>query len=179
MDVTPGMRYVGRWTVSAVLPVVGLFLLLVRLLAFAGISLSVGGSIALLAVNFLAVLTAYIASNEISQWRRAAASGARLIPRIQGYLPGNVDKLFAAIGKAETDYIGSYKSVFVIMGTEGRPSGTAILEEIQLHGPVVNLRYLWADLIITVEPQDIKVSRRVGRVSFSCINDSLPDYSGY
>jgi cytochrome P450 len=87
----------------------------------------------------MAVLTIYIASIEISQRRRAAASGARLIPRIQGYMPGNVDMLFHMISRVETDYIGA-----------------AVLEQIQLHGTVLNLRFLWEDLIVTAEPQDIK-----------------------
>ncbi|KAH0834209.1 cytochrome P450 [Lanmaoa asiatica] len=157
MEATPGMRYVGRWAVSTVLPFVGLFLLLVRLLASAGISLSVGESIALSAVTFLAVLITYIVSIEILQRRRAAVAGARLIPRIQGYLPGNLDMLLDMIGRVETDYIGSYKSDSIIMGTdEGRQSGASILEQVQLHGPVVNVRYFWEDIIFTIEPQNIK-----------------------
>ena len=106
MDPTPGVRYIGRWVVSTALPIVGLFMLLARLLAAAGTSLSIGGSILLFGATFMAVLTIYIASIEISQRRRAAASGARLIPRIQGYMPGNVDMLFHMISRVETDYIG-------------------------------------------------------------------------
>ncbi|KAG8215368.1 cytochrome P450 [Butyriboletus roseoflavus] len=133
------MRYVTRWTVSAILPLFGLFLLLPRLLGVVGISLSTGASIALLLVTFLAILTAYIVSIEISQSRRAAASGARLTPEIQGRLPGNVDKLLYMIARVETEYLG----------------GT-MEEEMQLHGPVVNVRFLWEDFIVTTEPQDIK-----------------------
>lgn len=107
MELTQGMRYIARCTVLAVLPLVGIFLLLQRLLVFAGISLFFGGSIALFFVTSLAILTGYIVSIEYSQYRRATASGARLIPRIQGRLPGNVDKLLNLIGRTETDYIGS------------------------------------------------------------------------
>lgn len=103
------MRYIGRLMVSAVIPVVGLLLPLARLFASAGISLSVAGSVALLAATILAALTVYIVSTEISQRRRAAASGARLIPRVQGYLPGNVDLMLNMIGREGTDYIGSCK----------------------------------------------------------------------
>ena len=112
MQLTPGVRYLTRWTVSAILPLVGVFLLLLKLLAFTGISLSLGGSIALLPVTFLAILTGYIISIDNSQRRRAAAAGARLIPQIQGYLPGNVDKLFDMVGRVETDYIGSFRNHF-------------------------------------------------------------------
>ncbi|KAI9463428.1 cytochrome P450 [Boletus coccyginus] len=139
MELTPGMRYIGRLTVSAVFPVVGFFLLLARLVASVGISLSVGGSIALLAATILVASTVYIVSIEISQRRRAAASGARLVPRVQGYLPGNVDVKLNMIGREKTDYIGQ-----------------PILEHMQFHGPVVNLKVLWEDVIITAEPQDIK-----------------------
>jgi ABC-type Na+ efflux pump permease subunit len=111
MELTPGMSYIARWTVSAISPIVGLFLLLMRLLASTGISRSAGGTIALLPVTFLAVLAVYILSIEINQRRRAVAFGARLIPRIQGYLPGNVDMLLNMIRRTETDYIGSCKSI--------------------------------------------------------------------
>lgn len=175
MELTPGMRYIGRWTVSAIFPIVGLYLLLMKLFGFARISLSAGGAIALLVVTFLAILTVYIVSIEISQRRRAAASGARLIPRIQGYLPGNVDILLNMVGRMETDYIGGFKSNFIIMdSTDGeRPLGAAALEQVQLHGPVVNLRFLWEDVIVTTEPQVIKVSCRVYVGLSSCVNDSL------
>jgi hypothetical protein len=79
----------------------------VRLLALAGIYLSVGGSVGLLTATFLTILTANVVSIEIYQRRRAAALGARLIPVLQGYLPGNVDKLFELIRRTETDYIGN------------------------------------------------------------------------
>ncbi|KAF8549680.1 cytochrome P450 [Imleria badia] len=156
MELTPGMRYIARWTVSAISPIVGLFLLLMRLLASTGISRSAGGTIALLPVTFLAVLAVYILSIEINQRRRAVAFGARLIPRIQGYLPGNVDMLLNMIRRTETDYIG-----------------TAVLEQLQLHGPVLNMRFLWEDLIVTTEPQDIKMSYKFCVGLSSCINDSF------
>ncbi|KAG6377923.1 cytochrome P450 [Boletus reticuloceps] len=119
MELTPGVHCIGRWTVSVVFPIVGLFLLLLRLLAYAGIPLSTGGSAALLVATFLAVLAVYIVSIEISQRRRAAALGARLVPRIQGYLPGNMDMLLDMIGRTETDYIGGCKSNFVVLDTDG------------------------------------------------------------
>ncbi|KAF8126333.1 cytochrome P450 [Boletus edulis] len=143
MELTPGMHYIGRCMVSVVFPIVGLFLLLQRLLAYAGIPLSTGGSVALLVAIFLAVLAVYIVSIEISQRRRAAALGARLVPRIQGYLPGNMDMLLHMIGRTETDYIG-----------------TALLEQIRLYGPVINLRFFWEDVFLTIEPQNIKASLR-------------------
>lgn len=107
MELTPGMRYIGRWIVSSILPIIGLFVVVVRLLAFAGIYLSVGGSVALLTATLLTIQTAHVVSIEIYQRRRAAALGARLIPEIRGYLPGNVDKLFELIRRIETDYIGN------------------------------------------------------------------------
>lgn len=187
MELTPGMRYLGRLAASIVFPVIGLILLLLRLLrAFApGVSMSVGGSIALLVAAFLAILTTTIVSIEVSQRRRAAEFGARLIPRIRGYLPGNVDILFNVIRRAETDYIGSCKSNLIITGTDkGRLlviciSGTAILEQMQLYGPVINQRYLWEDVIVTAEPQNIKVSYRVCRIPFPCVKVSFPDYFGH
>ncbi|KAG8215371.1 cytochrome P450 [Butyriboletus roseoflavus] len=62
------------------------------------------------------------------------------------------------VGRTETDYIGSCKLIFmIIIGTdEARLSGTAVLEEMQLHGPVINMRFFWEDLMVTSEPQNIK-----------------------
>ena len=122
MELTPGLRYVGRWTVSTALPVVGLFFLLVKFFrVFAGVSLSVGGSIAFFPVTLLAILAASIISAEVSQRRRAAALGARLAPRIRGYLPGNADLLLDTIKRADTDYIGNCTSIPILIHTnEGR-----------------------------------------------------------
>lgn len=124
MELTPGVRYVGRWAVSTVLPTVGLVLFLVRLLpAFAPTvpSLSVGATIALLVVSPLAILATSIVAVDVSQRRRAAAFGARFIPRIRGHLPGNLDVLLSMVRKAETDYIGRCKCNLIIAGTNEGP----------------------------------------------------------
>jgi hypothetical protein len=63
--------------------------------------------------------------------------------------------------------------------TDESPSGTAVLEQLQLHGPVLNMRFLWEDLIVTTEPQDIKMSYKFCVGLSSCINDSLPDCFGH
>lgn len=75
MEATPGMRYVGRWTVSAVLPV-DISLYSSKTPRVCGITFSVCGSVSLLAFTFLAVLTAYILAVDIVT--NAAGSGARL-----------------------------------------------------------------------------------------------------
>lgn len=62
---------------------------------------------------------------------------------------------------------------------DGRRSGTGVWEEMKLHGPVINMNFFWEDLIVTAEPQDIKVRCTVCRVSFPCINESLQDYFGH
>ena len=56
---------------------------------------------------------------------------------------------------------------------EGLLPGAAMLEEMQLHGPVVNVRFLWEDFIVTAEPQDIKVRCTACRVSFPYIDESI------
>lgn len=116
MELTPGMCYVGRWILSPALPVVALFLLLARFLQAVGVSLSVGGATALFIVISLAISIGSILLAEVSQRHRAAAHGARLIPRVKGYLPGNVDVLFDSIWRTEMAYIGDPKSNLIKTG---------------------------------------------------------------
>ncbi|KAF8838574.1 cytochrome P450 [Paxillus ammoniavirescens] len=139
MELTPGVTYLGRWATSTVLPAIGVFLLLTRILAFAGISLSAAWLCTILAVGFPLSFSLYILSQEDSKRRRAAALGARMFPQTRGHWPGNADVLWDLICRTETAYIGQ-----------------VFLDHNKLHGPVFNMRMLWEDTIITTEPQHIK-----------------------
>ncbi|KIJ64222.1 hypothetical protein HYDPIDRAFT_40451 [Hydnomerulius pinastri MD-312] len=139
MELTPGVAYLMRWVVSTLLPASGIFLLLARIVSFCGGSLTPASTCAILAIGLPLLFSIYILAQEYSQNRRAAALEARGIPRVQGHWPGNADKMWDMISRAETDYIGA-----------------AILEQMDIHGPVVNLRFIWEDIIVTTEPQHIK-----------------------
>jgi len=52
------------------------------------------------------VIIARLVWDEIYQRRRAAALGARLVPRVEGRWPGNIDVLIDAIEKMRNSYPG-------------------------------------------------------------------------
>ncbi|KAG6819312.1 hypothetical protein H0H93_013138 [Arthromyces matolae] len=72
--------------------------------------------------------------------RQAAKLGARLARRIDGKLIGNVDILATMRRLWDTGYIGDGLVDWVGQGE-----------------PVVNIRILWSDLIMTVWPEHIKL----------------------
>lgn len=85
------------------------------------------------------VFAAYVLADETLQQRKATRLCARLVPRIQGKWPGNLDKIVDIISRSENEYLG-------------RP----ILDKIKGLGPTVNFRFVWEDRILTTEPQHIK-----------------------
>lgn len=50
--------------------------------------------------------------DEINHRRRAAALGARMVPRIKGFWPGNLDVLIHAVDKIRNSYPGKTRSSF-------------------------------------------------------------------
>lgn len=65
--------------------------------------------------------------------------GARLIPRVQGKLPGNID----IVAKSVNTW------------AEGYPSD-GFEEMIDAHGNIFNMRPLWSDMVITTSPRHIQ-----------------------
>jgi len=104
---------------------------------------------------------AYVLSDGRSQRRKASRLGARLIPRVEGKWPGNVDKMIEMIFlRAEDDYLGTVpiscipyscftESYFCL--------AQPMLDETKVLGPTINLRFVWEDIIMTTDPQHIKV----------------------
>ncbi|KAG9217637.1 hypothetical protein CCMSSC00406_0003674 [Pleurotus cornucopiae] len=77
-----------------------------------------------------------------SDWkarREANKLGARLIPRVKGRFPGNLDVLRHLMQDFETGYIGD---------------GVAKL--IKEHGPIVDMHILWDCAVVTTCPEHIK-----------------------
>ncbi|KAH7882560.1 cytochrome P450 [Phlebopus sp. FC_14] len=137
---TPGLAFLSRWASLVVLPAGITALLVTRVLSFSlGRTLRPAFTSAIAVFGVPIILSVSIFARERSQHRRAAALGARLIPRIRGRWPGNADELWNMVRRAETDYIGQ-----------------ALWEQNKIHGPTVNLRFLWEDIIVTTEPQHVK-----------------------
>ncbi|KAJ7053504.1 cytochrome P450 [Mycena amicta] len=73
------------------------------------------------------------------QRREAESMGARMVPTIKGKLPGNLDIMQMMIRNRIHGYLGD-----------------GLIESMEELGPVVNLRILWTDMIITIWPEHIK-----------------------
>ncbi|KIM86055.1 hypothetical protein PILCRDRAFT_816602 [Piloderma croceum F 1598] len=91
------------------------------------------------AFSIFFVIIIRVVWNEIYQRRRAAALGARLVPRVAGRWPGNIDVLIDAIDKMRNSY-----------PADGH------WELMERYGTTLNLRPLWEDAIITYDPDIIK-----------------------
>ncbi|KAJ7063970.1 cytochrome P450 [Mycena amicta] len=95
---------------------------------------------ALLSIASIPVYAAYsVWSTDRRQGREAEATGARLAPRVQGKWPGNLDLLRKMLRNR----------------IDGYPADN-ITEFMEKHGPVVNVRILGRNVIITMCPEHIK-----------------------
>lgn len=137
--VSPGVAYLSRGLLSVVVPAASAVIIVVRLASLKGVRVSPWLMSAVVLGAAPLGFAAYVLADEISQQRKAKRLGARLIPRIKGKWPGNLDKVVTMVMKNENEYLG-------------RP----IEEEIKVLGPTINFRFFWEDLILTTDPQHIK-----------------------
>ncbi|KAG2139815.1 cytochrome P450, partial [Suillus bovinus] len=137
--VSPGVAYLARGLLSVVVPAASSVIIVVRLASLKGIRVSpwLVSAVVLGAAPF--GFAAYVFADGILQQRKANRLGARLVPRIQGKLPGNLDKVVKMVLRNENEYLGQ-----------------SIEDEIKVLGPTINFRFFWEDLIMTTEPQHIK-----------------------
>ncbi|KAH7907492.1 cytochrome P450 [Hygrophoropsis aurantiaca] len=136
---TPGTVYLTRLTVSAFIPCACVIFAVIRLSAFAGLGLPLWFVFALLGVAVPLGFSIHIAFGEAVKRHKAASMGARMIPRVQGKWPGNLDVLIGVIGKIEQRYFGQIINSWV-----------------KDLGPTLNVWFLWEDTIVTTEPNHIK-----------------------
>lgn len=158
--VSPGVAYLSRGLLSVVVPAASAVIIVVRLASLKGVRVSPWLMSAVVLGAAPLGFAAYILADEISQQRKAKRLGARLIPRVKGKWPGNLDKIVTMVMKTENEYLGTtsfhafcscfMESYFCL----GRP----IEDEIKVLGPTINFRFFWEDLILTTEPQHIKAS---------------------
>ncbi|KAG1903101.1 cytochrome P450 [Suillus fuscotomentosus] len=137
--VSPGVAYLTRGLLSVIFPTASAVIIVGRLACLQGFPVSPW----LLSVVVLGAaplgLAAHIFVDVISQRRKATRLGARLVPRIQGRWPGNLDKLVNTIQRFKVEYLGQ-----------------PVLDEMKELGPTLNYRCLWEDYIVTTEPQHVK-----------------------
>ncbi|KAI3611978.1 cytochrome p450 monooxygenase pc-3 [Moniliophthora roreri] len=74
---------------------------------------------------------------EVKQRREAYAMGARLVPRVHGKLPGNLDVL----------------RQMMVNWRKGDGLGEVIEEK----GPIFNMHVLWDDMIVTIWPEHLHI----------------------
>ncbi|KAG0701642.1 cytochrome P450 [Suillus ampliporus] len=137
--VSPGVSYLTRSLLSVVVPAASTVIIVVRLASLKGFRVSPW----LVSAVFLGAaplgFAAYVLADGKLQQRKANRLGARLIPRVRGKWPGNLDKLVSIVLSSENKYIGQ-----------------PILDEMKVLGPTFNFRFFWEDIIMTMEPQHVK-----------------------
>ncbi|KAG2357243.1 cytochrome P450 [Suillus spraguei] len=140
--VSPGVAYLARGLLSVVVPVASSVIISVRL----G---NVRVSSWLISAVFLGAVplgfATYVLADERSQRRKANGLGARLVPRVQGKWPGNLDKVVSIVLRIENEYLGC-----------------PLEDEMRVLGPAINFRFFWEDFILTTEPQHIKTILATG-----------------
>ncbi|SJL14432.1 uncharacterized protein ARMOST_17889 [Armillaria ostoyae] len=141
MIITPGIRFL-----APILLPIALFVGFVAILQRWSLNVNPGHCyisswvVALGATSSALVYWAlYVVYTDYTHKKNARSMGARLIPRVQGKLPGNIDIVA--------------KSVRV--WAEGYPSD-GFEEMIEAHGNIFNMRLLWSDMVITTSPKHIQ-----------------------
>ncbi|KAG1834831.1 cytochrome P450 [Suillus variegatus] len=137
--VSPGVAYLTRGLLSVIFPTASSVIIVGRLACLQGFPVSPWLLSAMVLGAVPLGFAAYIFVDEISQRRKATRLGARLVPRVQGKWPGNLDKLVNVILTLEVEYLGQ-----------------PVLDEMKELGPTLNYRCLWEDYIVTTEPQHVK-----------------------
>ncbi|KAG2080443.1 cytochrome P450 [Suillus cothurnatus] len=127
--VSPGISYLARSLLSVVVPVASSVVILVRLASLKGVRVSpwLISTVVLGAAPL--VFAAHVLVDGRLQQRKANRLGARLVPRVQGKWPGNLDKLVNMVLTSENEYLG-------------RP----FEDEMKVLGPTINFRFFWEDL---------------------------------
>ncbi|KAG1847196.1 cytochrome P450 [Suillus subalutaceus] len=139
--VSPGVAYLARGLLSIVAPAASSVIIVARLASLKGVRVSPWLISAVVLGAAPLGFVAYVLVDGRSQQRKANRLGARLVPRVRGKWPGNLDTVVNMVLRNENEYLG-------------RP----IEDEIKVLGPTINLRFFWEDLIVTTEPQHIKAS---------------------
>ncbi|KAG1750532.1 cytochrome P450 [Suillus paluster] len=130
--VSPGVAYLIHGLLSIVFPAASSVIIVVRLASLEGFRVSPWLMSAMVLSAAPLGFAAYVLADGRLQQRKADRLGARLIPRVQGKWPGNLDKIVNTVLRSENEYLGT------------------------ILGPTINSRLLWEDIILTTEPQHIK-----------------------
>ncbi|KAG1790441.1 cytochrome P450 [Suillus plorans] len=103
---SPGVAYLARGLLSVVVPAASSVIIVVRLASLKGVRVSPWLISAVVLGAAPLGFAAYVLADGISQKRKAYRLGARLVPRIHGKLPGNLDKVVNMVLRNENEYLG-------------------------------------------------------------------------
>lgn len=109
--VSPGIAYLSRVLLSVTVPAASSVLIAVRLASSKGFRISpwILSAVALGAAPLGFV--AYVLVDERSQRQKASRLGARLIPRVEGKWPGNLDKMIYMVTRSDHEYLGTFHAI--------------------------------------------------------------------
>lgn len=111
-----------------------------------------GSNLVISALYVLAVPTFWSIRNVVKhalQVGEAKRMGAKMVPRVKGRWPGNIDIMIQMVLSLKTGYVGEL-----------------IGELSEEYGHTFNMRFLWDDLIVTVDHEVIKYVLATGFSSF-------------
>ncbi|KAK0479858.1 cytochrome P450 [Armillaria luteobubalina] len=141
MIITPGIRFLAPVLLSIALLVGFMTVLQKRFLYVNPDHYYISSWVVALGATSSALVywILHVVYTDHSHKKDARSMGTRLVPRVQGNLPGNIDIVA--------------KSVRV--WAEGYPSD-GFDELIEIHGNIFNMRPLWSDMVVTISPKHIQ-----------------------
>ncbi|KAF4568490.1 hypothetical protein EYR36_010502 [Pleurotus pulmonarius] len=137
--ITPGVDFLLRGALSYLIPSVLVAVSLDYLLQLNDISVPTAVVVLIGALASPTYATFRICISDWKARREAKRLGARLIPRVRGSFPGNLDVLRNMMEEFENGYLGD-----------------GLSKVIKEYGPIVDMHVLWDCAVVTICPEHIK-----------------------
>ncbi|KAK7046124.1 hypothetical protein VNI00_007127 [Paramarasmius palmivorus] len=156
MKLTPGARFLagvfGALSVPPIAAIIGK-----RLLEDRGIFFPAWAYVAVGILGWPAYATIRVLLKDINERRAAYVLGARVVPKVHGKLPGNLDILRQMMHNWRAGYPGKYQ-VHRSMAYYSSPVlGDGLSEVIEEKGPVFNMNVMFENLILTTYPEHLQI----------------------
>ncbi|TFK72654.1 cytochrome P450 [Pluteus cervinus] len=155
---TPGVRFIGGYFATSIVPLAGAFALQHALAHFADLLIPTWLLLTIAFISFPVISAFTIITKEIKDRRDAAAVGARLAPRAEGVYPGNYDILTTMLNNWKFGYPGMLTLLILVMTIIGcYDEGDGLWDILETKGPTFNMRIFWDDLVFTSHPEHLKL----------------------